>query len=146
MLRLNGSASAVAAAGELLEQLKKENADLSADNERLLNYVESLESTQTEGFASGTELSWHLSRSAAVRAFHDGRLLLPETSEFLMSCGMTGTPRGHRKLLENFVQLKVDNKVLSDENARLGAELAEVQHARGSVTTVPVPGKPTDQP
>ncbi len=59
-----------------------------------------------------------------------------------MSCDMTGTPRGHRKLLENFVQLKVDNKVLSEENARLGSELAEVQHARGIVTTVPVPGKP----
>ena len=53
MLRLNGSASAVAAAGELLEQLKKENADLSADNERLLNYVESLESTEMEGLTSG---------------------------------------------------------------------------------------------
>ena len=53
ILRLNGSASAVAAAGELLKQLKKENADLSADNERLLNYVESVESTQTEGLASG---------------------------------------------------------------------------------------------
>jgi len=54
---------------------------------------------------------------------------------------MTGTPRGHRKLLENFVQLKVDNKVLAEENARLGAELADVQHARGGVTTVPVPGE-----
>lgn len=53
ILRLNGSASAVAAAGELLEQLKKENADLSADNERLLNYVESFESTQTDGLTSG---------------------------------------------------------------------------------------------
>lgn len=53
MLRLNGSASAVAAAGELLEQLKKDNADLSADNERLLNYVESLESTEMGGLASG---------------------------------------------------------------------------------------------
>lgn len=40
------------------------------------------------------------------------------------------------------MQLKVDNKLLSEENARLGAELAEVQHARGSITTVPVPGKP----
>lgn len=63
---------------------------------------------------------------------------------YLMSFDLTGTPRGHRKLLENFVQLKVDNKVLSDENARLGAELAEVQHARGSITTVPVPGMPLD--
>ena len=53
MLRLNGSASAVAAAGELLEQLKKDNADLSADNERLLNYVESLESTEMGGLTSG---------------------------------------------------------------------------------------------
>ena len=53
MLRLNGSASAVAAAGELLEQLKKENADLSADNERLLNYVEGLQSTEMEGLTSG---------------------------------------------------------------------------------------------
>ena len=63
-----------------------------------------------------------------------------------MSCGVTGTPRGHRKLLENFVQLKVDNKLLSEENARLGSELAEVQHARGSTTTVPVPGEPFDNP
>lgn len=52
-MRLNGSASAVAAAGELLEQLKKENAALALDNERLLGYVESLESTQTGGMNSG---------------------------------------------------------------------------------------------
>lgn len=74
MLRLNGSASAVAAAGELLEQLKKENADLSADNERLLNYVESLESTQTEGLTSGRE---YLSEQAVLHPIRstavDGR-------------------------------------------------------------------------
>lgn len=60
-----------------------------------------------------------------------------------MSCigGLPGTPRGHRKLLENFVQLRVDNKVLTEETARLGSELADVQHARGSITTVPVPGE-----
>jgi hypothetical protein len=52
-----------------------------------------------------------------------------------------GTPRGHRKLLENFVQLKSDNKLLAEENARLEAEVAEVQHARGGITTVPVPGQ-----
>ena len=67
-------------------------------------------------------------------------------AEGLMSFGMTGTPRGHRKLLENFVQLKVDNKLLSEENARLGSELAEVQHARGSTTTVPVPGEALGTP
>ena len=50
-------------------------------------------------------------------------------------------PRGHRKLLENFVQLKVDNKVLTEESARLASQLAEVQHARGGITTVPVPGE-----
>ncbi len=54
---------------------------------------------------------------------------------------LPGTPRGHRKLLENFVQLKSDNKLLAEENARLEAELAEVQHARGGITTVPVPGQ-----
>lgn len=53
---------------------------------------------------------------------------------------LTGTPRGHRKLLESFVQLKSDNKLLAEENARLEAELAEVQHVRGGITTVPVPG------
>ncbi len=53
----------------------------------------------------------------------------------------TGTPRGHRKLLENFVQLKSDNKLLAEENERLEAELAVVQHARGGITTVPVPGQ-----
>ena len=52
-----------------------------------------------------------------------------------------GTPRGHRKLLENFVQLKSDNKLLAEENARLEAQLVEVQHARGGITTVPVPGQ-----
>ena len=54
--------------------------------------------------------------------------------------GITGTPRAHKKLLENFVQLKVDNKLLAEENARLASELAEVQHVRGGITTVPVPG------
>jgi cell division protein FtsB len=52
-MRLNGSASAVAAAGELLEQLKKENAALSSDNERLLSYVEGLESAATGALNSG---------------------------------------------------------------------------------------------
>ena len=54
--------------------------------------------------------------------------------------GITGTPRAHKKLLENFVQLKVDNKLLAEENARLASELAEVQNVRGGITTVPVPG------
>ena len=40
------------------------------------------------------------------------------------------------------MQLKVDNKVLTEESARLASHLAEVQHARGNITTVPVPGKP----
>ena len=53
LMRLNGSASAVAAAGELLEQLKKENAALSSDNERLLSYVEGLESAATGALNSG---------------------------------------------------------------------------------------------
>lgn len=61
-----------------------------------------------------------------------------------MACVLhcSGTPRGHRKLLENFVQLKADNKLLAEENARLEAELSEVQHMRGGITTVPVPGLP----
>ena len=53
IMRLNSSASAVAAAGELLEQLKKENAALSSNNERLLSYVEGLESAATGGLNSG---------------------------------------------------------------------------------------------
>ncbi len=52
-MRLNGSASAVAAAGELLEQLKKDNAALSSDNERLLSYVGGLERAETDGLNSG---------------------------------------------------------------------------------------------
>ena len=40
------------------------------------------------------------------------------------------------------MQLRVDNKVLAEESARLASQLAEVQHARGGITTVPVPGKP----
>ena len=39
------------------------------------------------------------------------------------------------------MQLKVDNKVLAEERARLASQRAEVQHARGGITTVPVPGK-----
>ncbi len=53
----------------------------------------------------------------------------------------SGTPRGHhRALLENFVALKADARALGEENERLRVELGEVQHARGAVTTVPVPG------
>lgn len=43
MQRLSGNAPAVAAASELLDALRVENAELQADNERLLAYAESLE-------------------------------------------------------------------------------------------------------
>jgi hypothetical protein len=50
MQRLSGNAPAVAAASELLDALRVENAELQADNERLLAYAESLE---TPGAGSG---------------------------------------------------------------------------------------------
>lgn len=53
MMRLTESAPAVAAAGDLLDQLKNDNADLQADNERLLSYVETLEATGSGGLNSG---------------------------------------------------------------------------------------------
>lgn len=52
-MRLSGTAPAVAAAGELLEQLKAENASLQSDNERLLSYVNTLTSTASGGLNSG---------------------------------------------------------------------------------------------
>lgn len=62
IMRLTESAPAVAAAGELLDQLKNDNADLQADNERLLSYVETLEATGSGGINSGalqTNTVWH---------------------------------------------------------------------------------------
>ena len=53
MLRLSGNAPAVAAAGELLEALRGENADLQADNERLLAYAEGLEASGAGGAGNG---------------------------------------------------------------------------------------------
>ncbi len=53
IMRLMETAPAVAAAGELLEQLKQENAGLQSDNERLLTYVETLEATSSGSMNSG---------------------------------------------------------------------------------------------
>ena len=53
MLRLSGNAPAVAAAGELLEALRSENADLQADNERLLAYAEGLEASSSGAGTGG---------------------------------------------------------------------------------------------
>ena len=51
IMRLSGSASA--SAQELLEQLKKGNAMLLADNERLLSHVEGLESKGSGSASAG---------------------------------------------------------------------------------------------
>jgi chaperonin cofactor prefoldin len=174
ILRLTESAPAIAAAGDLLEQLKQDNASLHSDNERLLTYVETLESTSSGGMNSGVlpccapqgcccstnitcPIQGFLQNVAykckaqctpLKRPAHSACIMAP-TDRFLHSkvmtkkgCACAGTPRGHHKLLENFVQLKADNKLLAEENARLEAELAEVQHARGGITTIPVPGDP----
>lgn len=53
IMRLSGTAPAVAAAGELLEQLRLENAALQSDNERLLSYVDTLTATGSGGLNSG---------------------------------------------------------------------------------------------
>ncbi len=57
IMRLSGTAPAVAAAGELLEQLRSENAALQSDNERLLSYVDTLTATASGGLNSGERAS-----------------------------------------------------------------------------------------
>ncbi len=70
IMRLSGTAPAVAAAGELLEQLKAENATLQSDNDRLLSYMDTLTSTASGGLNSGDCACLHFVLSQLVCA-HD---------------------------------------------------------------------------
>jgi len=53
IMRLSGTVPAVEAAGELLQQLKSENASLQSDNERLLSYVDTINAVSSGGLNSG---------------------------------------------------------------------------------------------
>ena len=78
-MRLSSSASAVASAQELLEQLKKENAMLLADNERLLSHVEGLESTGRGSATAGEHCPQLLHNNCVIMVEVKG--LSPGTSE-----------------------------------------------------------------
>ncbi|CAL8464396.1 g3931 [Coccomyxa elongata] len=139
-----GSARAAGPA-ERSRELEEAHAAAVAENARLQAKIMRLSGTAPAVAAAGELLDQLRSENAALQSDNERLLSYMDTLNATGSGGLnSGTPRGHRKLLENFVQLKSDNKLLAEENARLETELAEVQHARGGITTVPVPVRVED--
>ncbi|KAK9795919.1 hypothetical protein WJX73_003637 [Symbiochloris irregularis] len=116
---------------QLVDELKDENAQLREDNDKLVEYLESLETKLAQGRASG----------GAVPVPVPAAGLEGQRSE---SGGMS-QPLTSRGSLDSFVQLKSQNSALEDENKKLRDALKDMRSQataaanRRNVSTIPIP-------